>query len=65
MLNEFTHGKQEKVSKSEFKEVLSHILLNSHMGRGRSNRNGEEEEMAEMNRFFLINWPRGTFVFSS
>ncbi|KAG5017199.1 hypothetical protein JHK85_023335 [Glycine max] len=32
VLNEFTHGKQEKVSKSEFKEVLSHILLNSHMG---------------------------------
>ncbi|QHN99506.1 uncharacterized protein DS421_13g398420 [Arachis hypogaea] len=27
MLNEFTHGKQEKVSKSEFKEVLSDILL--------------------------------------
>ncbi|KAK7264089.1 hypothetical protein RJT34_31692 [Clitoria ternatea] len=27
VLNEFTHGKQEKVSKSEFKEVLSDILL--------------------------------------
>lgn len=27
MLNEFTHGKQEKVSKTEFKEVLSDILL--------------------------------------
>lgn len=27
MLNEFTHGKQENVSKSEFKEVLSDILL--------------------------------------
>lgn len=27
VLNEFTHGKQEKVSKTEFKEVLSDILL--------------------------------------
>lgn len=27
VLNEFTHGKQEVVSKSEFKEVLSDILL--------------------------------------
>ncbi|KAK7258095.1 hypothetical protein RIF29_32544 [Crotalaria pallida] len=27
VLNEFTHGKQERVSKSEFKEVLSDILL--------------------------------------
>ncbi|XP_061343704.1 uncharacterized protein LOC133289725 isoform X1 [Gastrolobium bilobum] len=27
VLNEFTHGKQEKVSKIEFKEVLSDILL--------------------------------------
>uniref|UniRef100_I1LIP6 EF-hand domain-containing protein n=1 Tax=Glycine max TaxID=3847 RepID=I1LIP6_SOYBN len=27
VLNEFTHGKQENVSKSEFKEVLSDILL--------------------------------------
>ncbi|XP_008807581.1 uncharacterized protein LOC103719885 [Phoenix dactylifera] len=27
VLNEFTHGKQEQVSKSEFKEVLSDILL--------------------------------------
>ncbi|KAL3539049.1 hypothetical protein ACH5RR_002415 [Cinchona calisaya] len=27
VLNEFTHGKQEKVSKKEFKEVLSDILL--------------------------------------
>ncbi|GAV60296.1 EF_hand_4 domain-containing protein [Cephalotus follicularis] len=27
VLQEFTHGKQEKVSKSEFKEVLSDILL--------------------------------------
>ncbi|KAL6219141.1 hypothetical protein ACLB2K_012347 [Fragaria x ananassa] len=27
VLNEFTHGKQEKVSKVEFKEVLSDILL--------------------------------------
>lgn len=27
VLNEFTHGKQDKVSKSEFKEVLSDILL--------------------------------------
>ncbi|KAE9593421.1 hypothetical protein Lal_00029293 [Lupinus albus] len=27
VLNEFTHGKHEKVSKSEFKEVLSDILL--------------------------------------
>ncbi|KAK7404337.1 hypothetical protein VNO78_05142 [Psophocarpus tetragonolobus] len=27
VLNEFTHGKQEKVSKSEFQEVLSDILL--------------------------------------
>ncbi|XP_014500136.1 uncharacterized protein LOC106761135 isoform X2 [Vigna radiata var. radiata] len=27
VLNEFTHGKQEKVSKMEFKEVLSDILL--------------------------------------
>ncbi|CAH9057234.1 unnamed protein product [Cuscuta europaea] len=27
VLNEFTHGKQEKVSKSEFKEVLGNILL--------------------------------------
>lgn len=27
VLNEFTHGKQEKVSKSEFKGVLSDILL--------------------------------------
>ncbi|KAF2301966.1 hypothetical protein GH714_030955 [Hevea brasiliensis] len=27
VLNEFTHGKQEKVSKPEFKEVLSDILL--------------------------------------
>lgn len=27
MLNEFTHGKQQKVSKTEFKEVLSDILL--------------------------------------
>ncbi|KAI0500820.1 hypothetical protein KFK09_019037 [Dendrobium nobile] len=27
VLSEFTHGKQEKVSKSEFKEVLSDILL--------------------------------------
>lgn len=26
-MNEFTHGKQEKVSKTEFKEVLSDILL--------------------------------------
>ena len=26
-MNEFTHGKQEKVSKMEFKEVLSDILL--------------------------------------
>lgn len=27
VLNEFTHGKHEKVSKTEFKEVLSDILL--------------------------------------
>ncbi|GLT86122.1 hypothetical protein SLE2022_042840 [Rubroshorea leprosula] len=27
VLNEFTHGKQEKVNKTEFKEVLSDILL--------------------------------------
>ncbi|KAI6701119.1 hypothetical protein NL676_015443 [Syzygium grande] len=27
VLNEFTHGKQEKVSKTEFKEVLSDFLL--------------------------------------
>lgn len=27
VLNEFTHGKEEKVSKSEFKEVLSDILI--------------------------------------
>ncbi|KAK9177297.1 hypothetical protein WN944_029317 [Citrus x changshan-huyou] len=27
VLNEFTHGKQEKVSKIEFREVLSDILL--------------------------------------
>ncbi|KAI4299900.1 hypothetical protein L6164_033321 [Bauhinia variegata] len=27
VLNEFTHGKQEKVSKTEFKDVLSDILL--------------------------------------
>ncbi|KAE8667372.1 putative aquaporin PIP2-6-like [Hibiscus syriacus] len=27
VLNEFTHGQQEKVSKTEFKEVLSDILL--------------------------------------
>ncbi|KAK4801985.1 hypothetical protein SAY86_000188 [Trapa natans] len=27
VLNEFTHGKEDKVSKSEFKEVLSDILL--------------------------------------
>jgi len=27
VLNEFTHGKQQKVSKTEFKEVLSDILL--------------------------------------
>ncbi|XP_034681364.1 uncharacterized protein LOC117911210 isoform X1 [Vitis riparia] len=27
VLNEFTHGKQEQVSKTEFKEVLSDILL--------------------------------------
>ncbi|KAG0503048.1 hypothetical protein HPP92_003120 [Vanilla planifolia] len=27
VLNEFTHGKQEEVSKSQFKEVLSDILL--------------------------------------
>lgn len=27
VLHEFTHGKQEKVSKTEFKEVLSDILL--------------------------------------
>jgi len=27
VLNEFTHGKQEKVTKTEFKEVLSDILL--------------------------------------
>lgn len=27
VLNEFTHGKQQEVSKSEFKEVLSDILL--------------------------------------
>lgn len=27
VLNEFTHGSQEKVSKTEFKEVLSDILL--------------------------------------
>ncbi|KAA8536024.1 hypothetical protein F0562_028502 [Nyssa sinensis] len=27
VLNEFTHGKQEEVSKTEFKEVLSDILL--------------------------------------
>ncbi|KAJ3682623.1 hypothetical protein LUZ60_015196 [Juncus effusus] len=27
VLNEFTHGKQDKVSKSEFQEVLSDILL--------------------------------------
>ncbi|KAG1354044.1 hypothetical protein COCNU_07G001560 [Cocos nucifera] len=27
VLNEFTHGKQEQVSKSEFREVLSDILL--------------------------------------
>ncbi|XP_071935343.1 uncharacterized protein [Coffea arabica] len=27
VLNEFTHGKQEKVSKKDFKEVLSDILL--------------------------------------
>ncbi|CAI0376943.1 unnamed protein product [Linum tenue] len=27
VLNEFTHGKQEKVSKTEFKEVLSDILI--------------------------------------
>ncbi|KOM43332.1 hypothetical protein LR48_Vigan05g093600 [Vigna angularis] len=27
VLNEFTHGKQEKVSKTKFKEVLSYILL--------------------------------------
>ncbi|KAJ4716708.1 Calcium-binding EF-hand [Melia azedarach] len=27
VLNEFTHGKQEKVSKTQFKEVLSDILL--------------------------------------
>ncbi|KAJ8767564.1 hypothetical protein K2173_017908 [Erythroxylum novogranatense] len=27
VLNEFTHGKQERVSKTEFKEVLSDILL--------------------------------------
>lgn len=27
VLNEFTHGKQQKVSKSEFKGVLSDILL--------------------------------------
>lgn len=27
VLNEFTHGKERKVSKSEFKEVLSDILL--------------------------------------
>lgn len=26
-MNEFTHGSQEKVSKTEFKEVLSDILL--------------------------------------
>ena len=26
-MSEFTHGKQEKVSKTEFKEVLSDILL--------------------------------------
>lgn len=26
-MNEFTHGKQEQVSKTEFKEVLSDILL--------------------------------------
>lgn len=27
VLNEFTHGKQEKISKTQFKEVLSDILL--------------------------------------
>lgn len=27
VLNEFTHGKQEKVGKTEFKEVLSDFLL--------------------------------------
>lgn len=27
VLNEFTHGKQEKVTKTEFKEVLSDILI--------------------------------------
>lgn len=27
VLNEFTHGKQEKISKTEFKEVLSDFLL--------------------------------------
>lgn len=27
VLSEFTHGKEDKVSKSEFKEVLSDILL--------------------------------------
>lgn len=27
VLNEFTHGKQEKISKTKFKEVLSDILL--------------------------------------
>ena len=31
-MNEFTHGKQEKVSKTEFNEVLSDILLGMAVG---------------------------------
>ncbi|KAK1325908.1 hypothetical protein QJS10_CPA01g02359 [Acorus calamus] len=35
VLNEFTHGKQEQVSKTEFKEVLSDILLGMAAGLNR------------------------------